>query len=146
MDQSTGGPQSWAWDFGDGNSSNQQFPTHVYLQDGTYTVQLIAGNAFGTDTFAIQQYITIDRPDAPVASDIILCAPDSVTVTATAGGAISYYDAALNGNLLDTGAIYSTFLSQTDTVWVESVESNPAQYVGPVIHPLNIRFSPFLNP
>ena len=132
MDQSTGGPQSWAWDFGDGNSSNQQFPSHVYLQDGTYTVQLIAGNAFGTDTFAIQQYITIDRPDAPVASDIILCAPDSVTVTATAGGAISYYDAALNGNLLDIGAIYSTFLSQTDTVWVESVESNPAQYVGPV--------------
>ncbi len=131
-DQSTGGPQTWAWDFGDGSTSNVQSPSHLYIQDGIYTVQLIAGNAFGTDTMVINQYITIDRPDAPVANDVIICAPDTVSVLATALGSISYYDAEFNGNLLDTGLVYTTFLQQTDTVWLENIENNPAQYVGPV--------------
>lgn len=30
----------WAWDFGDGTSSNEQNPFHVYNQEGTYTVTL----------------------------------------------------------------------------------------------------------
>jgi len=32
--------QSWHWDFGDGNTSNEQNPFHVYAQPGTYTVSL----------------------------------------------------------------------------------------------------------
>jgi PKD repeat protein len=79
-DQSTGGPTSWAWDFGDGATSSLQFPSHVYTQDGQYTVTLIAGNAFGTDTISFPQYITINRPDAPLSADLIICSPDSVTV------------------------------------------------------------------
>ena len=131
-DQSTGGPTSWAWDFGDGATSSLQFPSHVYTQDGQYTVTLISGNAFGTDTISIAQYITINRPDAPLTADVIICSPDSVTVNATANGTMSYYDAEFNGNLLTTGPSYSTFLQQTDTVWVESVENNLSQYVGPL--------------
>lgn len=131
-DQSTGGPTSWAWDFGDGATSSLQFPSHVYTQDGQYTVTLIAGNAFGTDTISFPQYITINRPDAPLTADVIICSPDSVTVNATANGTMSYYDAEFNGNLLTTGPSYSTFLQQTDTVWVESVENNLSQYVGPL--------------
>ena len=131
-DQSTGGPQTWQWDFGDGSTSTMQFPSHVYVQDGVFTVSLIAGNAFGTDTFAIQQYITIDRPDAPSASDVIICAPDSVTVTANGAGNIAFYDAEFGGVLLDTGMIYSTYLQQTDTVWLQSSVDNSSLYVGPL--------------
>jgi PKD repeat protein len=131
-DQSTGGPTSWAWDFGDGAASTLQFPSHVYTQDGQFTVTLIAGNAFGTDTISFAQYITIDRPDAPLAAGVIVCAPDSVTVNAMANGSMSYYDAEFDGNLLTIGSSYSTFLQQTDTVWVESVENNPSQYLGPL--------------
>jgi hypothetical protein len=43
-----------------------------------------------------------------------------------------YYDAEFDGNLLTTGSNYSTFLQQTDTVWVESVENNLSQYLGPL--------------
>ena len=32
--------QSWAWDFGDGNTSTDQNPYHVYAQPGVYTVTL----------------------------------------------------------------------------------------------------------
>ncbi len=33
-------PDSWLWDFGDGTSSTEQFPTHTYTQPGNYTVRL----------------------------------------------------------------------------------------------------------
>lgn len=43
-------PTSWAWDFGDGATDTVQNPTHTYLADGSYTVQLIATNTYGSDT------------------------------------------------------------------------------------------------
>jgi hypothetical protein len=36
------GATSWAWDFGDGNTSTSQNPAHTYSSAGTYTVCLIA--------------------------------------------------------------------------------------------------------
>ena len=38
------------WDFGDGNISNQPNPTHTYLNTGSYSVQLVAGNGCQRDT------------------------------------------------------------------------------------------------
>lgn len=40
IDQSTGSPGTWLWDFGDGNTSTSQNPTHSYSASGTYTVSL----------------------------------------------------------------------------------------------------------
>lgn len=51
IDQSTNGATGWTWDFGDGQTSNQQNPVHTYGSAGTYTVVLTATNANGcTDT------------------------------------------------------------------------------------------------
>ncbi|MCI5056148.1 MAG: choice-of-anchor B family protein [Flavobacteriales bacterium] len=36
--------QSWVWDFGDGNSSSSQNPSHTYASAGNYTVCLTADN------------------------------------------------------------------------------------------------------
>ncbi len=33
-------PYDWSWDFGDGESSNEQNPTHKYDEENTYTVSL----------------------------------------------------------------------------------------------------------
>jgi PKD repeat protein len=33
-------PDSWEWDFGDGNTSNEQNPSHEYAQEGDYEVVL----------------------------------------------------------------------------------------------------------
>lgn len=35
---------TYSWNFGDGNSSNQQSPTHYYLSQGVYNVALTASN------------------------------------------------------------------------------------------------------
>jgi len=35
---------TWLWDFGDGNTSAQQSPSHTYGADGTYTVNLTVEN------------------------------------------------------------------------------------------------------
>ena len=40
----------WQWDFGDGNTSNQQSPTHSYAGNGVYNVCLIATDTCGSDT------------------------------------------------------------------------------------------------
>lgn len=47
-DASTNAPTNWKWDFGDGASSTQQNPTHIYDEPGDYTVCLTAGNEYGS--------------------------------------------------------------------------------------------------
>jgi len=48
---------SYAWNFGDMNTSNEQNPTHTYAAPGTYTVSLSASNNCGTTI--IEQTITL---------------------------------------------------------------------------------------
>jgi len=49
-DESTNSPTSWEWDFGDGNTSTIQNPTHTYSSFGDYGVSLIVSNGEGTST------------------------------------------------------------------------------------------------
>jgi PKD repeat protein len=54
------GAVSWLWDFGDGNTSVQQNPTHIYGSTGNFSVTLIVTNSFGcTDTNTQQAFINI---------------------------------------------------------------------------------------
>jgi PKD repeat protein len=59
VDQSTNMPTSWAWDFGDGASSAEQNPTHVYMKEGIYSVTLTVKNNFGSDTVVKKDLITV---------------------------------------------------------------------------------------
>lgn len=49
LDISTGYPTSWLWNFGDGQTSAEQHPTHTYRNDGYYTVSLTVTNPSGSD-------------------------------------------------------------------------------------------------
>lgn len=47
-DMTTGMPDSWTWDFGDGSTATVQNPTHIYSKPGVFSVTLLSGNKFGT--------------------------------------------------------------------------------------------------
>lgn len=57
-DQSTSST-AWFWDFGDGTTSTEQNPVHVYALPGTYTVTLTVENVFGFDYETKISYITV---------------------------------------------------------------------------------------
>ena len=63
-DLSTENPAAWDWSFGDGGSSTDQDPVHIYAADGTYTVSLTARSASGSDTVVRTDYITVPEPGA----------------------------------------------------------------------------------
>lgn len=50
----------WKWDFGDGNTSSNQNPTHTYVDTGVYSVSLISKRASSCyDTLFIPNYVTV---------------------------------------------------------------------------------------
>lgn len=63
-DQSTGNPNSWLWDFGDGSTPvNFPNPVAVYSKPGVYTVTLTVGDGVTTNTLQRTSYITVsDTP------------------------------------------------------------------------------------
>ncbi len=58
-DLSTNVPTAWTWDFGDGNQSSVQNPTHTYSASGTYTIKLTTSNLYGSDNSTKVSYITV---------------------------------------------------------------------------------------
>ena len=49
-DTSTGDNLTYLWDFGDGQTSSEQNPTHEYSSAGDFTVSLTTTNNYGSDT------------------------------------------------------------------------------------------------
>lgn len=54
--KSTGNPDTWVWDFGDGTKCKGESAKHIFKEPGEYTVTLTATNASGkgTDCFKIK--------------------------------------------------------------------------------------------
>ena len=53
---------AWAWDFGDGNTSDEQHPTHAYQAAGLFGVSLTVTTVAGTDTETKQDLIAVNVP------------------------------------------------------------------------------------
>lgn len=69
-DLSTGNPDEWFWDFGDGSTSNQRNPIHTYQTAGTFAVTLTAYNNRCTNTITRTAYITVLPPVAQFTSTV----------------------------------------------------------------------------
>jgi PKD repeat protein len=82
-DQSTGEVSSWSWTFGDGGTSNDQNPTHIYTAAGTYQVALTVTGPGGSDTETKANYITVSTTPAAEfsASPVSVNAPLTVAFT-----------------------------------------------------------------
>jgi len=51
---------SWLWNFGDGSTSTQQNPNHVYTAAGTYNVSLTIGDGTNSNTETKNGFITVN--------------------------------------------------------------------------------------
>jgi PKD repeat protein len=60
---------SWAWDFGDGNTSTSQHPSHTYNAPGLYTVTLSINGGADADIQTDYIHILPDRPTPYAAAD-----------------------------------------------------------------------------
>ncbi len=90
---SAGQVTSWTWNFGDGTTSTQQNPTHVYSTPGSYTAVLTASGPGGTVSKTAATAVSVVAPTAPVvnfsASPASGTAPVTVAFTNTTTGQVT---------------------------------------------------------
>ncbi|PLW91783.1 MAG: hypothetical protein C0592_14115, partial [Marinilabiliales bacterium] len=145
-DWSTNVPTSWDWDFGDGNTSTLQNPSHTYAANGTYTVQLTATNGEGSDTEIKTSYVTINVAEEPVGTDGERCGTGTVDLSAAGTNTLNWYDAITGGTLLGTGSSFTTpSISATTTYYVENVITEATQNVGPTVAGSSTNTSTYLT-
>ena len=132
-DLSTNGPTSWFWDFGDGNNSSLQNPSHTYSINGTYTVELTASNVNGSDVITRTNYITVNMPSAPIASSDSICEGETTDLNASGGSNLSWYDNSVGGTLLGVGGVYTTpILTSSTTYYVQEDVIQTPMSAGPI--------------
>lgn len=130
-DLSTFNPTEWFWDFGDGNTSTEEDPIHIYETNGVFTVSLTVSNEAGSDDYIETAYIEIDRPLAPLAEGTSVCGEGEIILNATgAGGTINWYDSP-GGTLLGTGATYEDYITETTNYYIQEEMPNELMSVGP---------------
>ncbi|MGZ5242791.1 MAG: PKD domain-containing protein [Bacteroidia bacterium] len=85
--------QKWFWSFGDGNTSTNKTPTHIYNNTGTFTVSLVTYNNAGcSDTLTRPGFIYIEAPQTPTftISDLSTCTNSSIKFSYTGPKAAKY--------------------------------------------------------
>ena len=118
---------SYAWDFGDLNTSAQFAPSHTYQVPGTYTVSLIARNAcFCSDT----TYVTVEvlAADVPgINCTGTVCEGETVTYTTDANCSIFNWNITGGGSILDGGGPGDNFIT---VQWMTGPEGTISLDVG----------------
>jgi len=91
-DRSTGATR-WSWDFGDGGTSTQQNPTHVYQTVGTYTVKLVASNDVESDDRVRSNYIEVTQEADTTAPTVVQATPTGNSVSTGASIQVVFSEA-----------------------------------------------------
>jgi len=67
----TANGRTWSWDFGDGGTSDRQYPTHVYNQSGLYSVSLTVTDwSDRTNTKTQYHLIRVTEPVTPAPTPV----------------------------------------------------------------------------
>lgn len=78
IDNSTGSPTGWIWNFGDGGNSTLQNPAHPYAAAGNYNVSLIVTTANGCADTVGHGVAVYPQPNASFTSNVV-CWGDMTT-------------------------------------------------------------------
>jgi PKD repeat protein len=147
-DASTGSPTTWAWDFGDSNTSTQQNPTHTYTTAGTYNVCLTVTNNCGTNQ--ICQSVTVTSASCTAAAGTISSSATACLVNGTAtltgtpggnavvpGGFATVYALSQGTNIVQVSATPTFTVTATGTYTLHTLVYNPAD-IDPTSVPLPV--------
>lgn len=135
------GVVSWLWDFGDGNTSTMQNPTHTYATTGTYTVCLTTSSNCGADsTCQSVTYVGCGNPSADFTFTSSAGTVDFTNTSSTTGGTTYAWDfgdgnsaTTLDAsNTYTTNGSYTVTLLATDSCGVDSVSQVVVICLAPV--------------
>ncbi len=106
----------WAWSFGDGHTSSEQFPEHAYDEGGDYTVTLASRTVKGCED-TIQKVVSIDRFRPFAGNDTIIVKESYLRFNATGGSEYRW----MPGTFLDDTAVYNPTGYYPDTTRLDYV-------------------------
>jgi PKD repeat protein len=132
-----GGLFTYNWNFGDGTTSSQQSPTHIYTVNGNYSVTLTVTNSTGcTHTYVYPQQVHVSTgannfsPAPPVTS----CAPFTVNLFDNSPGTSSWlwdFGDGTTSTLQNPVHTYTTSGTFVVSLTTQSSGSNCSQFISP---------------
>lgn len=110
----TGSISSWGWDFGDGNTSAQQNPTHQFTNAGTYMVGLTATATSGcssVDSNSVEVY-ALPQADFTFPSTCVNDPTDFLDASTDGTLPINSWQWDVEGQTLNGSAVQHTFSAE----------------------------------
>jgi PKD repeat protein len=140
---STGNPTAFVWDFGDGQTSTEVNPLHIYSASGTYTVGLTAINASGGTNY-FSQPVTVQTP-VTAAFTVQPLGGQTVQFINQSSGAVSYlwdFGDGTNSGEVSPSHTYSAPGVYTVTLFANASNGaqNTAQQQVTITQPLSVSF------
>jgi PKD repeat protein len=128
--------QTYQWDFGDGTTSNQHLPSHVYSHPGIYPVSLTVQS--GTCSSSLSNDVMIGQVGNPILMAVAGTPTANVVgfVSSVGGGAgtFTYNWDFGDGNTVNTGTVSSTTHTYSSGVYASTLSVTDAANTTAVCH------------
>ena len=131
--------ESWFWDFGDGETSTDQFPSHTYYEIGSYTVSLTITTIEGEFTEIKEDFVQVFNA-AP--ADFNLLLPEDNAIISTLTPEFSWENS--SDIDIDDSIYYEISIGRNDVIdYSSEVDSNYFYLAFPLID--NTEYQWFVN-
>ncbi|GIV40870.1 MAG: hypothetical protein KatS3mg034_0180 [Vicingaceae bacterium] len=125
------GTPNYYWDFGDGNTSSQQSPSHLYANAGTYSVKLKVVGTFGCADSITQNINVYPQPSPSFTYSGTMCENFPVTFTNTTPA-------------IPNNTLY-WFWDMGDQTPVQTTQNVTHTYANPAYGPFNVKLKVSTN-
>ncbi|NNE28524.1 MAG: PKD domain-containing protein, partial [Saprospiraceae bacterium] len=106
---------TYFWEFGDGNTSSEINPTHLYAEEEIYTVSLTVLNDCGADIITQEIDLTIAPVAGITANSLEGCVPEEVQFTSISTGTISSWEWTFPGGTPTTSTEENPLITYDNT-------------------------------
>lgn len=124
-DLSTGSPDAWLWDFGDGNYSEDRSPAHLYTSEGLFTVRLTVANEQDTAVSEKEEMVNVSH--AAIGGSI-----GFILVQCNLEGAQIYLDNVFQGTIQNGTLTVPVYVTGTPFNTIRVKDDGFLIYSGPI--------------